>query len=268
MKTRRPALLALAIGGVIAALLGALGILHALAPDGDALRTALSLEIDRVEALPPGELAQKDRRIEELLAVEDYRKYARALHLKLERLHGPAHQAVLADNAARKAVPPFLARCRSFDGASPDELRTLDDEARSLLNEHGSTRFGSALVEARSRLSSRMAAAAPACSEMDHFRVLQEAQKDRLAGRYAAARARLDGAVAKHPACDGFLFKGKQEREALIRSAAQTAATLLEQARNVRKEEGVRLLEQALSHFKGLPEEGRLTALLAELRRS
>lgn len=102
-----------------------------------------------------------------------------------------------------------------------------------------------------------MAAAVPACSEMDHFRGLQEAQKDRL-----------DGAVAKHPACDGFLFKGKQEREALIRSAAQTAATLLEQARKVRKEEGVRLLEQALSNFKGLPEEGRLTALLAELRRS
>ena len=268
MKTRRPAVLAFAIGSVIAALLGALGILHAIAPDAEALRAALSLEIDRIEALPPGDPVHKDRRIEELLAVEDYRKYARSLQVKLERLHGPAHQAARADEAARQAVPPFLARCRSLEGSSPQELRTLDDEARSLQNEHGSTRYGPALAEVRGRLSSRMAAAVPACSEMDHFRVLQEAQKDRLAGRYGAALARLDEAVAKHPACEGFLFKVKQERETLMRSAAQTAATLLEQARKVRKEEGVRLLEQALPNFKGLPEEGRLTALLAELRRS
>jgi hypothetical protein len=268
MMTRRPAVLAFAIGGVIAALLGALGILHAIAPDAEALRAALSLEIDRIEALPPDDPVQKDRRIEELLDVEDYRKYARSLQVKLERLHGPTHQAARADQAARKAVPPFLARCRSLEGTSPEELRTLDDEARSLQNEHGSTRFGPALAEIRGRLSSRMAAAVPACSEMDHFRVLQEAQKDRLAGRYAAALARLDGAVAKHPGCEGFLYKVKQEREALIRSAAQTAATLLEQARNVRREDGVRSLEQALPDFKGLPDEGRLRALLTELRRS
>jgi len=272
MKTRRPAALAFAIGGVIAALLGALGILHAIAPDAEALRAALSLEIDRIEALPPGDPVQKDRRIEELLAVEDYRKYARSLQGRLERLHGPAHQAARADTAARQAVPPFLRRCRSLEGRSPEELRTLDDEARSLQNEHGSTRFGPALGEVRSRLAETSAAAAPRCTEVDHFRLSQEAEKDRIEGRFASALRRIDDAIARHPACVAFLGRVKQDRGTLFRSAAQAAEKLLEQAQAARgdgrKDEAARALDRALPNYKGLPEEGRLTALLAELRRN
>jgi len=272
MKTRRPAVLAFAIGGVIAALLGALGILHAISPDPEALRAALSLEIDRIEALPPGDPVQKDRRIEELLAVEDYRKYARSLQVKLERLHGPAHQAAKADEAARKAVPPFLARCRSLEGTSPEELRTLDDEARSLQNDHGSTRFGPALVEVRRRLAEKSAAASPRCTEADHFRLSQEAEKDRIEGHFASAIRRLDDAIARHPTCIAFLSRAKQDRGTVLRSATQTAEKLLAQAqearRDGRRDEAARVLDHALPNYKGLPEEGRLTALLAELRRS
>ena len=272
MKTRQPTVLAFAIGGVIAALLGALGILHAISPDAEALRAALSLEIDRIEALPPGDPVQKDRRIEELLDVEDYRKYARSLQVKLERLHGPVHQAAQADVAARKAVPPFLARCRSLEGTSSEELRILDDEARSLQNEHGSTRFGPALVEVRSRLAKQSAAASPRCTEADHFRLSQEAEKDRIEGRFASAVRRIDDAIARHPSCVGFLSRLKQDRGTVLRSATQAAEKLLTQAqearRDGRRDEAVRLLDRALPNYQGLAEEGRLTALLTELRRS
>jgi len=58
----------------------------------------------------------------------------------------------------------------------------------------------------------------------------------------------------------------------VLRSATQTAEKLLAQAqearRDGRRDEAARVLDHALPNYKGLPEEGRLTALLAELRRS
>ena len=106
--------LALAIGLVIAAVLGVLGVLHALTPDAEAIRAALNVEMEKL----PDDPVRRDRRIEELMADEDYRKHARALWLKLERLHGPAHQAAKADDDARKAVTPFLARAATSSAAA------------------------------------------------------------------------------------------------------------------------------------------------------
>jgi hypothetical protein len=266
VKSRRPAVLAISIGLVLAAVLAVLGILHAIAPNREAIRAQLVHEIDLVEAVPANDPVRKDRRIEELLAVEDYQTHARALRLRLERLHGPAHQAARADDAARKAVPPFLARCTSLEGLTLAELRALDDEARSLLDSHGATRYGPALVQVRSRLARKMTASVPGCSDLDHFRLLQEAEKDRLEGRYAPALARLDDARSKHPTCDAFLVRLREEREMVLHSGSQAAQKLLTQARNDRGE-SVRLLERALPNFKGLPEAGLLQALLTELRR-
>lgn len=271
MKKRRPAVLAISIGLVIAAVAGVLGVLHAMAPDREAIRADLSRQIDLVEAMPANDPVRKDRRIDELLAVEDYKVHARALWLKLERLHGPVHQAAMADDAARKAVPPFLARSAALDGKTPAELRSLDDEARALQDEHGSTRYGPALVDLRKRLSLAMASGLQTCSELEHFRLLQEAQKDRLAGRFAQALGRIDEASSKHPKCEPFLVKLQAERGILLTSAKRAAEALLDQARDDRsdgrKEEAALSLERALPNFKGLPDEGRFRALLTELRR-
>jgi len=271
VKKRRPAVLAISIGLVLAAVAGVLGVLHAMAPDREAIREQLGLEVSRVEALPANDPVRKDRRIEELLAVEDYQVHARALWLKLERMHGSIHQAATADDAARKAVPPFLVRCAILDGKSPAELRSLDDEARALQDEHGSTRYGPALLEAHHRLTLAMANRLQACGELEHFRLLQEAQKDRIAGRFAEALARIDETIPKHPQCEPFRLKLQIERVTLLAAASKAAEALLDQARNDRRDgrkaEAAQVLEVALPHFKGLPEEGRLKALLAELRR-
>lgn len=270
MATRRPGLLAISIGLVLATVLGVMGFLHAIAPDREAIRAALAREIDRVEALPAGDPVPKDRRIEELLEVDDYRIHARALWLRLDRLHGSAHQAARVDVEARKAVAPFFARCANLEAIPAADLRTLDDEARSLQALYGATRFGPGLAEVRARLSARMAAA-PGCGDMDHFRLLQEAQKGRLDGRYAWALTRIDEALPKHPTCDLFLAKLRGEREAVLKTAAQTAEKLLVQARKDRREgraeDAARSLERAMPTFQGLPDAGRLKALLTELRR-
>jgi hypothetical protein len=272
MKKRRPAVLAISIGLVLAAVLAVMGLLHALAPDREAIRAQLSREIDLVEALPANDPVRKDRRIEELLAVEDYQTHARAQVLRLERLHGPVHQAARADVAAHKAVPPFLARCTTLEGKTPAELRTLDDEARSLQDSHGATRYGPALVQVRGRLATQISAGRPGCNDLDHFRLLQEVQKERLAGRYAPALSRIDEGLVQHSKCDSFGVRLRKEREELLRSGSQAAQKLLTQAQADRREgrqaEAAATLERALPNFNGFPEAGLLQALLAELRRS
>jgi hypothetical protein len=271
VKTRGTSVLALSIGLVLAAVAGVLGVLHAVTPDREAIRAELARKIERVEALPPGDPIRKDRLIEELLSSEESRTYARALWLRLERLHGPAHETALAEEAARKAVPPFLARCLDLRGKTPPDLRSLDDEARSLQDQHGLTSFGPALCEVRNRLSQALGACLPSCSELEHFRLLQEAQEDRIAGRFAQALARINETIPKHATCEPFLVRLQNERRTLLASAKKAAEALLEQARlewrDGRKGEAAESLERALPTFKGLPEEGRLRALLAELRR-
>ncbi|HVR85780.1 MAG TPA: hypothetical protein VMU54_15790 [Planctomycetota bacterium] len=271
MKTQRPAGPAISIGLGLAAASGILGVLHASRPDREALRAEFSREIDRAEALPAEDPVKKDRRIEELLAAGEHETHARALWLRLERLHGPAHRAAQADEAARRSVPPFLARCSALDGKTPAELRSLDDEARSLQDVHGFTRFGTALVEVRGRLSTALAACLQSCNELEHFHLLQDIQTDRIAGRFAEAQARLDVALPKHSVCEPFLLRLQNERRTLLASATRAAEVLLEGARkdrgNGQKDEAAQGLERALPNFKGFPEEGRLRALLAELRR-
>ena len=121
-------------------------------------------------------------------------------------------------------------------------------------------------------MTATMAAASPRCTEADHFRLSQEAEKDRIEGRFASAIRRLEEAVARHPTCVAFLNRVKQDRGTVLRSATQAAEKLLAQAqearRDGRRDEALRALDRALPNYQGLPEEGRLKALLAELRRS
>ncbi len=271
MKLRRTAVLAISIGLVLAAVLAVMGILRALAPDREAIRAQLGREIDLVEALPENDPVRKDRRIEELLALEDYRTHARAQWLRLERLHGSAHQAARADDAARKAVPPFLTRSGALDGLSLPELRRLDDEARSLLDSHGATRYGPPLVQVRERLAKKMTMAQPGCSDLEHFRLLMEMQKDRIEGRYAQVLSRIDDTRSKHLTCAALLVRMEEEHAAVLRSGSQAAQKFMTQTRNAcrigQKAEAVHALDRELPRFKGLPEAGLLQALLTELSR-
>ena len=271
MKPRGPAVLAISIGLAIAALLGVLGILHALAPDDEAIRAELARTLAKIESMPDTDPVAKDRLIEEMLDVEDYKKYARTLWTKLDRMHAPVHQAREAELSARKVVPGFLARCGNLERPPIEELRALAGEAAALLREYGSTRYGPALTDLVSRLAARTAALTPTCTDLDHFRIQQEIEKDRIAGRFAAALKRIDEATAKHPACTEFLAKLKAARETVAKSATAAAEKVLKEAQKLRadgrKDEAARSLEEALPNYGGFPEEGRMRALLNELRR-
>jgi hypothetical protein len=244
VKKRRPSVLAIAIGLIIASLLGVLGILHAMAPDDEAIRAEIGRAIQEIETMPDADPIAKDRRIEEALAVEDYKKYARSLWTKLDRMHGPVHHAKDAELAARRVVPAFLSRCSNLDDKSLGELRDLEGETQALQNEHRATRFGPALADARARIAAKIAAMMPACTDLDHFRIQQEIERERLAKHFRATLNRIDEVVAKHPRCPDFIAKLRAAREEVLKSAAQS-----------------------LPNYKGPPDEERIRKQLEELKR-
>lgn len=221
MSRKRPAALAFAIGLIIAVLLAALAVARALIPDDEAIRAEISRAMKEIEAMPDTDLVAKDRRIEDVLGVEVYQKYARSLWTKLDRMHGPVHQAKDAELAARRVVPDFIRRCSSLDGKSISELRDLEGEAQALRDEHGRTSFGPALSDALARIAAKIAAMTPACTELDHFRILQEIERERLAKRFSAALKLIDEAGAKHPRCPEFLGKLRGAREEIVKAASK-----------------------------------------------
>jgi len=218
VSRKRPAVLALSIGLIIAALLAVLGVLRTWTPNDEAIRAEISRAIQEIEAMPDADPVAKDRRIEEVLEIQEYQKYARSSWTKLDRMHGPVHQAKEAELAARRVVPAFLVRCSSLDGKSLGELRNLEGEAQALRNEHGRTRFGPALTDALARIVGKIALLTPACTDLDHFRIQQEIERERLAKRFSAALNRIDEAVAQHPRCSDFLAKLRAVREMILKS--------------------------------------------------
>jgi hypothetical protein len=72
--------------------------------------------------------------------------------------------------------------------------------------------------------------------------------------------------MVRHPKCDAFLIRLREECETVLRSGTRAGEKLLREARSDRRE-GAAMLERALPNFKGLPEAGLLQALLTELRR-
>lgn len=235
----------------IGAALGVLGIVHAMGPDRDAIRAALAAELVKLEAMPADDPVRKDRRIHELKEVEDYPVHARALWLQLERLHGPVHAAAQRDEEARKKVQPFLAR-------SDGDL----DECRALLDGYGDTRFGPALKERRRQLTAPAEKTKPPDGPSPELLIVA-IHRERLKGRFASALKTVDDALRDFARNDAVVLKLRDAREEILKSAKAKADKLLAQAAVDRNPAP---LEQALPDFSGLPEAGRIEAMLRPLR--
>src|SRR5438874_4165071 len=99
--------------GVGVTLAGAIGVLWALGnvgPDPTAIKAELEMRTEELHKIPQEEAVRRDALAEELLANEEYKTHAKALWLKMERIHRPIHDAAQLERAASKEVPPFLAR--------------------------------------------------------------------------------------------------------------------------------------------------------------
>jgi len=90
---RKQRVLFSALGLGPALVIGGLIVFNAIGPDPAAIKADLEKKMAELDALPPEKITAKDARAEELLAVEEYAQHAKALRLKLERLHAGLHEA-------------------------------------------------------------------------------------------------------------------------------------------------------------------------------
>src|SRR5205807_1161681 len=103
-------------------------------PDPTAIKTELEMRTVELHKIPQEEAVRRDALAEELLANEEYKTHAKALWLKMERIHRPIHDAAQLERAAAKEVPPFLARSKDTSALERDDHKLLIGEARSLIN--------------------------------------------------------------------------------------------------------------------------------------
>ncbi len=239
----------------IGAALGVLGIVHGIGPDREAIRAELAAEIAKVEAMPADDPVRKDRRIHELQDVEDYKVHAQSGWQRLEKLHNAAHPAAQLEEEARKKVLAFL-------GRNPDDPRAALDECRALLDFYGGTRYGAALRERQKRLAAAADRLKPPDGPSPELTIVA-IQRERLNGRFAKALKMVDDAMRDFARDDAAVLKLRDVREEILKSSKAKAEKLLAQASADRKPEP---LEKALPDFSGLPEAGRIEAMIRQLR--
>jgi len=144
------------VGITLVLAIGALWALNHVGPDPTAIKTELEMRIEELNKIPIEEAIRRDALAHELMDNMEYKTYAKALWLKVERIHRPIHDAAQLERAATKEVPPFLARSKDVSKIARADLELLIAEARSLVNSHGATRFGGALRKRQVELAAKL----------------------------------------------------------------------------------------------------------------
>lgn len=272
-----------ALGLGFALIIGGLVVYNASTPDPAAIKADLEQKMAELQKLPPERIAAQDARAEELLAIEDYSKYARSLWLKLDRLHAGLHEAAKRDRAAEKEVPPFLARCKDLTHLTPEELSLRAGEGRSLRDSHGSSRFGPILKIALDSIARRQdelrakeledlkkvlrrEEVSPATAVIELQRQVRVLVKQE---QFAEALGLIDRFETLKLDVD-MKARSQEQRDFVVRSARTSLDALLKSARDLEGEEkraeATRLLEEAQPRYKGISEAGGIDAALRRLK--
>jgi hypothetical protein len=158
------------VWGVGLTLVGAIGVLWAInaaGPDPDQIKAELAARIDDLNKIPTTDAIRREALAKELLDDERYRQHAKALWLKLERAYRAIQTEAQAERAARKEVPPFLARCKELSAVPPAAVQALYDELRAHLDNYGMTRFGADLRKVEAELKARLEALPKSVTSLD-----------------------------------------------------------------------------------------------------
>ena len=126
------AVLLVAIGGLLVA--------HALTFNPKDVQDELEKKLAEFRGIPEDDVLKRDVLLHELRDNQSYRDHAKALYREVERLHAKVHGPAELELEAKKAVLPFLARCRELSRLPAEEIRLLYDESRSHLVNYGATR--------------------------------------------------------------------------------------------------------------------------------
>jgi hypothetical protein len=252
-------------------LLGAIGALWAYKIndiDPDAVKAEFAARIDELNRMPDERIVQKDALALEYLANEQYKRYAKALWLKLERAEKSFHDAAQLDRAAQKEVPPFLARSKGFSSTNHEDFKLLIGEARTLISTYGATRFGDPLRKRLDELTAKLEVLPKPASPFDFVELSREVATAQAQGRFSDALDRID-AFMKRPNAKEYAAKAALLTESTRSKAGTAADSVVEKAKllYVRgdRSTALQLLDRTQPDFRRFPKE---TAALEEVRRT
>jgi len=240
-------------------LLGAIGVLWGLnqmGPKPDEIKADFAARIEALNKIPDEEAVRKDALAEEYLANEEYKQYAKALWLKLEKAHRSLHDAAQLDRAAQKEVPPFLARSKDLSKAIHEDLNLLIGEARSLINSYGASRFGEPLRKRMDELTAKLESLPKKVSAPDFMSLMGKVTLEQKAWHFSGVMDLIDEFLKRPGAKD---FDTQKLIEETKTRAAAAADELLTRAEGLAargdKKMALDLLDRAAPDFKRIPKE-------------
>src|SRR6185436_11955786 len=140
------------IAGILLIAIGGLVIANVIAFDPKDVQDELARRLAEYRQIPEDDFLKRDVFLHELRDNASYQEHAKALSREVERLHAKVHGPAELELEAKKAVLPFLARCRELSRLPAEEIRLLYDESRSHLVNYGATRQGPPLRDVHGRL--------------------------------------------------------------------------------------------------------------------
>jgi hypothetical protein len=256
--TRQGKIMLWGVGVTLLVAIGALWALGHVGPDITAIKAELEMRIEELNKIAPEEAIRLDDLAEELLENEEYKQHAKALWLKVERLHKPIHDAAQLERAALKEVPPFLARSKDVSKVSRADLELLIGEARAHVNNYGTTRFAEPLRKRLAELTAKLESmpkpvTAPEIPEQN--RKVQEALR---AGRFSDAWDLVEEFM-KRPGAREFGNQIDPSLDSIKSKAAAAARTLFEKIKRLMdggdKAAALQVVERSAPDFRRFKDE-------------
>ena len=265
MAAKRQTVIALTAGAILAVALGILGILHATAFDPEAVKVEFQSRIDQLYRIPENDPIAREALAKELLANDLYKQHAKALSLKLERAYPKIHEAANLERTAQKEVPPFLAKCKDLRRVPPDELDALLGEARTILRNYGTTRYGDELRRVVQELKARCDLIIR-CTANDVLALGREVQKQTKDGRFAQGYAMVAEFEKKYVNAQDFESQLREIRQTALRKAEPEVSKILAEGWVSKHARLIALQRLEGPDFKGLPLPA-IDAAVRELKR-
>jgi hypothetical protein len=240
-------------------LLGAIGVLWGISISGRTpaeIKAELEAKIEALNKIPAEEAVRKDALAEEMMDNEEYKNHAKALWLKLERAHRSLHDAAQLEKAAAKEVPPFLARSKEFSKLLHEDLKILIGEARTLINNYGSTRFGDPLRKRMDELTAALDSLPKPVTAREFLDLSGKVTMAQKQGHFSDAIALIEDFM-KRPGAKEYATQAAGLTETTNTKAGSAADAMLEKARMYfgRKDRAsaLSLLERSEPDFRRFP---------------
>src|SRR5262245_19740527 len=102
------------MAGILVVAIGGLVIANVIAFDPKDVQEDLARRRAEYRLIPEDDFLKRDVFLHELIKNESYQTHAKALYREVERDHAKVHGPAELELEAKKAVLPFLARCRDL----------------------------------------------------------------------------------------------------------------------------------------------------------